>query len=331
MPLAYYASNNLLNLAFGGTTWPGGQPGTLYFGLFTNSPSASGGGTEVTAGGYARVAVTVNSTNFPLITVPGTAMTNGTTITFAKSTALWGTITYMGIFDSSTAGNLLFYAPLASQLTPAVGSVLSWNPGDVSFNSSGGLGTYLQMTMLNYLFAGAVFPNVATHYLTLGTGATAGGITGEIATARKSVANNTSNWPAASNGVKTLTNDQTFAAVTAGTYSYLGIYNAAARAAVVLSSGATTSASATITVTSTTGVVAGMLITGAGIPDGTFVASVSDATTLVLSKVATATATGLTITATANMLVSMPLASAVTSSGADTPLVSSGSTTISLA
>lgn len=331
MSLSTIAANNLLNLAFSATAWPGGAPGTVYFALFTSAPSASGGGTEVSGGSYARVAVAVNTTNFPAITVPGNAMTNGTAITFAKATAAWGTITYMGIYDAASAGNLMFFAPLAAPVTPAVGNIVNWNIADLSLSATGGLGNYLEMVLLNYLFAGLAFPTIANHYLTLGTGATAAGITGEIATARKLVANNTSNWPAASNGIKTLTNDETFAAPTAGTYSYLGIYNASALNAVTLAAGATTNNSTTVTVTSTASVVAGMLITGTGIPAGTFIASVSNGTTLVLSAVATATNTGLTLTATAAMLAFVPLNSAVTTNGTtDTPLVSSGTVTLSL-
>lgn len=60
--------------------------------------------------------------------------------------------------------------------------------------------------------------------------------------------------------------------------------------------GATTNGSATVTMTSTSGIVAGDLITGTGIPAGTVVTVVTNATTITISANATATNTGLTFT-----------------------------------
>lgn len=62
----------------------------------------------------------------------------------------------------------------------------------------------------------------------------------------------------------------------------------------VLKSGATTNASTTVTCASTANVTAGMLITGNAIREGTTIASVTNATTLVLSVAATGTSTGQT-------------------------------------
>lgn len=63
-----------------------------------------------------------------------------------------------------------------------------------------------------------------------------------------------------------------------------------------LAAGATTSGSKTVTVTSTAAAFVGATITGTGIPAGTIIKAVTDATTLELSKAATATNTGLTLT-----------------------------------
>lgn len=63
-----------------------------------------------------------------------------------------------------------------------------------------------------------------------------------------------------------------------------------------LAAGATTAGSQTVTVTSTTGLLANMLVTGTGIPAGATVLSVTNSTTFVMSTGATATNTGLTIT-----------------------------------
>ena len=64
-----------------------------------------------------------------------------------------------------------------------------------------------------------------------------------------------------------------------------------------LTGGATTAASPNVTVTNTTGLLAGMVVNGPGIPAGTTIASITNGTTLVLSAAATATATAQTFAA----------------------------------
>ncbi|MBX7211444.1 MAG: autotransporter-associated beta strand repeat-containing protein [Verrucomicrobiaceae bacterium] len=67
-------------------------------------------------------------------------------------------------------------------------------------------------------------------------------------------------------------------------------------APLALTSGATTSGSANVSVASTAGLVPGLAVTGTGIPANTTIIKVVDATNLVLSANATATGTGLTLT-----------------------------------
>lgn len=98
-------------------------PTTTYVALFTATPSDIGGGTEVTLGAYARVAITSGlaawaGTQAASSTVASTG-TNGTTsnnatITYPAPTANWGTVTSFGIYDAATGGNLLFYATLTA-------------------------------------------------------------------------------------------------------------------------------------------------------------------------------------------------------------------------
>lgn len=116
----------LLDHVFGNAAYT--APGTLYFGLFTVAPSDSGGGTEVTGGSYARVAVTNNATNFPAAS--GGAKSNGTAITFPAATAAWGTVVAMGVFDASSGGNLLAWATLATAKTIASGDTPAFPAGD---------------------------------------------------------------------------------------------------------------------------------------------------------------------------------------------------------
>lgn len=107
----------------GGTAAAGTGPTNVYVGLFTANPSDTGGGTEVTGGSYARVTVASNLTNWAgtqaAASTTASSGTSGTTsnnaaITFPTPSANWGTVTGLGIFDASTAGNLLFWAPLTA-------------------------------------------------------------------------------------------------------------------------------------------------------------------------------------------------------------------------
>lgn len=111
-----YLEAKILDEVFGATAFS--APGTLYVALFTAAPSDSGGGTEVTGGSYARVAVTNNTTNWPNATgTSPTSKANGTVITFPTATANWGTVVAFGIFDASSGGNLIAWADLNTSRT----------------------------------------------------------------------------------------------------------------------------------------------------------------------------------------------------------------------
>lgn len=103
-----YTENLVLTYLF--TTGSATRPTAWYVGLFTAAPSDTGGGTEVTGNAYARV-------------VTGTISGTGTATTFSNAAAIefaaasggnWGTIGWAGVFDASTGGNLLAWAPLTT-------------------------------------------------------------------------------------------------------------------------------------------------------------------------------------------------------------------------
>jgi hypothetical protein len=104
------------------------RPTAWYVGLFTAAPSDTGGGTEVSGSGYARV---VTGT----ITVSGTSptlATNSAAIEFAAASGgNWGTITHAAIFDASTSGTMLAWAALSTSRTINDGDVLRIPAGDL--------------------------------------------------------------------------------------------------------------------------------------------------------------------------------------------------------
>lgn len=202
MSISDYLENVLLNLSFGAVAWPGGRPATHYIALYTSPPSDSGGGTQVSGGGYARKSVSANGTNYG---VTAMVASNNLDISFTAATAAWGTVTHFGIFDAASGGNLLFWAPLAAEKTVAIGDTITIAAGAMTFTFGGNVGAKLGNQLANYIFIGTTFTN-ATHYYGLGTASTASTITGEGSGngyARPSFSNNAANYPAAASGLKT--------------------------------------------------------------------------------------------------------------------------------
>jgi hypothetical protein len=103
-----YTENLVLTWLFTGSSAT--RPTAWYVGLFTAAPSDTGGGTEVTGNAYARVATgTISGTG------TATTFSNAAAIEFAAASGgNWGTIGWAGIFDASTGGNLLAWAPLTT-------------------------------------------------------------------------------------------------------------------------------------------------------------------------------------------------------------------------
>lgn len=108
-----YLENRVLDHFLGGVAST--APATVYIALFTAAPTDAGGGTEVSGGSYARVAVTNNATNWPAASAGAKA--NGTAITFPAPTANWGVVVAFGIFDAATAGNLYYWGAITPNKT----------------------------------------------------------------------------------------------------------------------------------------------------------------------------------------------------------------------
>lgn len=115
-----FAENKLIDGLFRTTTLT--RPATWYIGLFTGGPGETGGGTEVTGGSYARVALAPGNANWYGThgTITGDSSgtggltSNAVPITFATPSANWGTVTHAGLFDASTGGNLWFPVTLTA-------------------------------------------------------------------------------------------------------------------------------------------------------------------------------------------------------------------------
>jgi hypothetical protein len=123
-----YLEDKLLKHAFTNTTYT--PAATMYVGLYTTAPTDAGGGTQVSGGSYARTSVT--------FTVSGTSTlcTNSAAVEFTAATASWGTIVAVGVFDASTAGNLLAWADLTVSKTIDTGDIFRIPTGDLDITLS---------------------------------------------------------------------------------------------------------------------------------------------------------------------------------------------------
>ena len=121
MSFSNHLETEILDHVFGGNAYT--APGTLYLALHTANPDEDGSGTEVSGGSYARQAGS--------FTVSGNTATTTAAIEFPTATATWGTITHIGIYDASSAGNLLAYAALTASKAIASGDVFRIPTGDI--------------------------------------------------------------------------------------------------------------------------------------------------------------------------------------------------------
>ena len=118
-----YAENLVINVLLRGASHTGA--GTVYVGLFTDSQDDADGGTEVTGGSYARTAVT--------FAAPSNGVTtNSADVTFPTATASWGTVQSIGVYDASTAGNLIVFTDLDTAKTIDSGDIFKITTGNLS-------------------------------------------------------------------------------------------------------------------------------------------------------------------------------------------------------
>jgi len=131
MSYTYLSSNKLCDYAFGNTAFS--NLGTYYIGLSTTTILADGSGaTEPSSGAYARVAVANNKTTFS--SAVNGALTNLITISFAESTASWGTITYVFLAAAGTTGvtDIWYYEALPTPKAVASQTTVSFAPSAIT-------------------------------------------------------------------------------------------------------------------------------------------------------------------------------------------------------
>ena len=111
-----YLETKLLDHTFRNVAYT--SPSAVYLALYTTAPTDAGGGTELSGNAYARQAVT-----FAVSGTSPTLATNSSAIEYPTATASWGTIVAVGVFDSSSSGNLLAWADLTSSRSVGSGDI----------------------------------------------------------------------------------------------------------------------------------------------------------------------------------------------------------------
>lgn len=108
MPKSTYFDNAMLNAGLRNT--PFTSPVSVYIALFTIAPIASGGGTEVTGGSYARQLATWAAPSLG-------SVSNVADLVFPVASADWGVVVAFAIFDSLVSGNMLYFNNLGAART----------------------------------------------------------------------------------------------------------------------------------------------------------------------------------------------------------------------
>lgn len=101
-------ANQVLNYTLGVETYT--PPSTVYVALYLVAPTASGGGVEVTASGYERLAVANTTSEWPTTTTGTKA--NANALTFSSAAANWGTVVGAALLDSPVSTVPMFYGTL---------------------------------------------------------------------------------------------------------------------------------------------------------------------------------------------------------------------------
>ena len=234
-----YLENELYDHLFRNAAYT--SPTTVYAALFGTTASTANleAGTltgEISGNGYTRIAITFGAPTNGL-------GSNSAAVTFPVNvTTNWGTIRYMAIMDASTAGNVLMYTQLDSDVVINVGNQFQFNIGDIDadFKPAGSeIANALSNSMYDHVLRNTAHTSDTTVYLAMFTSTAieseleASTFTNEVANAN-AYARIALTVTAPSDGAGSNSGDHTFAAATPGnwgTLRWVAITNSATRGA----------------------------------------------------------------------------------------------------
>lgn len=120
--MAFYPTTALINTALGDI-----KNNTPHLALFTSSPNAGGGGTEV-GGSYTRRPITYGA-------ISSGSMSNSAAMTFTNLPT--STITHYAVFSAATGGTMKGYGALSNPVSAVTGDQLQIPIGAHTLSLSG--------------------------------------------------------------------------------------------------------------------------------------------------------------------------------------------------
>lgn len=126
--MSNYAEDKVLDHSLGTASWT--APTNIYVGLFLtgNDPTDANSGTEISGNGYARVTATFTAAS-------GGSTSNDSAITFAAASGgNWGEVSYVGLYDASTGGNLIYHGAVTTPKTIEDGDTFSIATGSLTIS-----------------------------------------------------------------------------------------------------------------------------------------------------------------------------------------------------
>ena len=120
-----YLEVALLNATLNGTAFT--AVNNPYVSLHTADPTDAGTGTEVSGGSYARTAAS-------FATASGTSglVATDADVTFPTATGTWGVVGWIGLWDASTGGNMLYHTALDATKTVDAGDIFKITTGNLT-------------------------------------------------------------------------------------------------------------------------------------------------------------------------------------------------------
>lgn len=122
-----YLENKVLDHVLGTTAYT--MPSTVYLGLSTASFNDDNSGTELTGNNYSRITVSFS-------TAASGTTSNDSTLEFSAATGSWGTVSHWGVFDASSAGNLLIHGAFTASKAIASGDIVRIVSGDIDITAA---------------------------------------------------------------------------------------------------------------------------------------------------------------------------------------------------
>lgn len=124
--MSNYLENEILDHVLGTGSYT--MPSQVYIGLATATFGEGNTGTELSGSGYARQAINFSAAS-------GGTTSNNANVDFPAATGNWGTLTSYGLFDASSAGNLLVYGDFTASKTISTGDILRVASGDLDITA----------------------------------------------------------------------------------------------------------------------------------------------------------------------------------------------------